>query len=69
MGSTATIRKFREDPLTVIDMLNLNLMDFKVAAYTWYLMQNRATAVVVGSTGAGKTTLLNALLTLTRINT
>jgi archaeal flagellar protein FlaI len=68
-GSTATIRKFREDPLTIIDMLNLNLMDYHIAAYTWYLMQNRATAVVVGSTGAGKTTLLNALLTLTRLNT
>ncbi len=68
-GSSATIRKFREDPLTIIDMLNLNLMDFKIAAYTWYLMQNRATAIVVGATGAGKTTLLNALVTLTRLNT
>jgi len=68
-GSSATIRKFREDPLTIIDMLNLNLMDFKMAAYIWYLMQNRATAIVVGATGAGKTTLLNALVTLTRLNT
>ena len=68
-GSSATIRKFREDPLTIIDMLNLNLMDFRIAAYTWYLMQNRATAIVVGATGAGKTTLLNALVTLTRLNT
>jgi archaeal flagellar protein FlaI len=68
-GSTATIRKFREDPLTIVDMLNLNLMDYKIAAYTWYLMQNRATAIVVGATGAGKTTLLNALVTLTRLNT
>jgi len=68
-GSTATIRKFREDPLTIIDMLNLNLLDYKMAAYTWYMMQNRATAIVVGSTGAGKTTLLNALVTLTRLNT
>jgi flagellar protein FlaI len=68
-GSSATIRKFREDPLTIVDMLNLNLLDHRMAAYTWYLMQNRATACVVGSTGAGKTTLLNALLTLTRLNT
>ncbi|MDA4118735.1 MAG: type II/IV secretion system ATPase subunit [Thaumarchaeota archaeon] len=68
-GSTSTIRKFREDPLTIIDMLNLHLLDHKMAAYAWYLMQNRATAIVVGSTGAGKTTLLNALLTLTRLTT
>jgi flagellar protein FlaI len=33
------------------------------------MMQNRATAVVVGATGAGKTTLLNAILTLTRLTT
>jgi flagellar protein FlaI len=68
-GSSATIRKFREDPMTIIDMLNLNLLDHKMAAYAWYLMQNRATAIVVGATGAGKTTLLNAILTLTRLNT
>lgn len=69
MGSSATIRKFREDPLTIIDMINLNLLDHTLAAYTWLLMQNRSTAIVVGATGAGKTTLLNAILTLTRLNT
>lgn len=68
LGSSATIRKFREDPLTIIDMLNLNLMNEKLAAFTWLMMQNRSTAIVVGATGAGKTTLLNALLTLTRLN-
>ena len=69
VGSSATIRKFKEDPLTIIDMLNLNLLDYKMAAYTWLLMQNRSTAIVVGATGAGKTSLLNAILTLTRLNT
>jgi flagellar protein FlaI len=69
LGSSATIRKFREDPLTIVDMLNLNLLDHRLAAYTWLLMQNRSTAIVVGATGAGKTTLLNAILTLTRLNT
>jgi len=68
MGSSATIRKFREDPLTIIDMINLNVVDHRLAAYVWLMMQNRATAIVVGATGAGKTTLLNALLTLTRLN-
>jgi flagellar protein FlaI len=68
-GSTATIRKFREDPLTIIDMLNLGVLDHRMAAYIWLMMQNRATGIVVGATGAGKTTLLNALITLTRLNT
>jgi flagellar protein FlaI len=68
MGSSATIRKFREDPITIIDMINMNVVDHRLAAYIWLMMQNRATAIVVGATGAGKTTLLNALLTLTRLN-
>ena len=68
-GSSATIRKFREDPMTIVDMLNLNLLDHHMAAYAWYMMANRATAIVVGATGAGKTTLLNAVLTLTRLTT
>jgi flagellar protein FlaI len=68
-GSSATIRKFREDPMTIVDMLNVNLLDHHMAAYAWYMMQNRATAIVVGATGAGKTTLLNAVLTLTRLTT
>lgn len=67
-GGTLTIRKFREDPLTIIDMMNYNVIDQNLAAYVWLLMENRATAIVAGSTGSGKTTLLNALLTLTRMN-
>ena len=64
-GSTLTIRKFREDPLTIIDLLNLDVVDHKIVAYAWLLMENKATAIVVGSTAAGKTTFLNALLTMT----
>jgi archaeal flagellar protein FlaI len=67
-GGTFTIRKFREDPITIIDMINMNVIDHNLAAYVWLLMENRATAIVAGATGSGKTTLLNALLTLTRMN-
>jgi len=67
-GGTFTIRKFREDPITIIDMINMNVIDHDLAAYVWLLMENRATAIVAGATGSGKTTLLNALLTLTRVN-
>ncbi|MDG6990958.1 MAG: type II/IV secretion system ATPase subunit, partial [Nitrososphaerota archaeon] len=44
------------------------VIDQRMAAYFWLLMENKATALVVGSTGSGKTTLLNALLTMTRTN-
>jgi flagellar protein FlaI len=67
-GGTMSIRKFREDPITIIDMLNLGVLDQTAAAYIWLLMENRSTAIVVGATGAGKTTMLNALLTLTPTN-
>ncbi|MDG6909852.1 MAG: type II/IV secretion system ATPase subunit [Nitrososphaerota archaeon] len=67
-GSTLTIRKFRTDPLTVTDLLNSRVIDQKMAAYFWLLMENKATSLIVGSTGSGKTTLLNALLTMTRTN-
>jgi type IV secretory pathway ATPase VirB11/archaellum biosynthesis ATPase len=64
-----TIRKFREDPLTVVDLLDSKVLDKRMAAYMWLMMENKATALMAGSTGSGKTTLLNALLTLTRANT
>ena len=67
-GGTLNIRRFREDPITIIDMLNFGVLDHRLAAYVWLMMENRETAMVVGSTGAGKTTLLNALLTLARTN-
>jgi archaeal flagellar protein FlaI len=67
-GGTFTIRKFREDPITIVDMMSMNVIDNNLAAYVWLLMENRATAIVAGATGSGKTTLLNALLTLTRMN-
>ena len=67
-GGTMSIRKFREDPITIIDMLDLGVLDTVAAAYFWLLMENKSTAIIVGSTGAGKTTTLNALLTLTPVN-
>jgi archaeal flagellar protein FlaI len=67
-GGTMSIRKFREDPITIVDMLNFGVLDHTAAAYVWFLMENRSTAIVVGATGSGKTTMMNALLTLTPTN-
>lgn len=66
MGSTINIRKFREDPITIIDMINFKTIDHTIAAYLWLMLENRASVVVVGATAAGKTTLMNALLTMVR---
>ncbi|MDA4118928.1 MAG: type II/IV secretion system ATPase subunit [Thaumarchaeota archaeon] len=67
-GGTLSIRKFKEDPITIIDMLNLGVLDHRAAAYMWFMMENRANTIVVGATGAGKTTMLNALLDLMKTN-
>jgi flagellar protein FlaI len=67
-GGTLSIRKFREDPITIIDMLNFGALDHKAAAYMWFMMENRANTIVIGATGSGKTTMLNALLDLMKTN-
>lgn len=63
-GSTFTIRKFREDPITIVDMVMGNTLSAEVAAYYWILMEHKRPGMVMGVTGSGKTTTLNALLTL-----
>lgn len=63
-GTSFTIRKFREDPFTMIDMIRSGTVDENIAAYFWLLMENKMSAMVVGSTGAGKTTSLNAICCL-----
>jgi len=65
-GSTFTIRKFTETPLTVVDLLNFGNMSPQLAAYFWLAMDYKLTTLVLGVTGAGKTTMLNALATLLR---
>lgn len=65
-GSTVTIRKFREDPFTIIDLLNFKTLSHEAAAYSWLLMEHNVSSIIVGSTASGKTTLLNSLVSLTR---
>ncbi|MEM2068220.1 MAG: type II/IV secretion system ATPase subunit [Nitrososphaerota archaeon] len=60
-GSTFTIRKFREKPFSIIELLQSNVLSPDLAAYFWILLENKANIMVAGATGSGKTTLLNAL--------
>jgi flagellar protein FlaI len=60
-GSTFTIRRFRIDPLTISDLIAFNTISAEMAAYLWYLIENRASVMVVGGVASGKTTLLNCL--------
>jgi len=60
-GTSFTIRKFREDPLTIIDLINNETISLEVAAYLWMLCENKFSSMIIGATGAGKTTALNAI--------
>jgi len=60
-GSTFTIRKFKEDPLTVIDLISWNTLSEEIAAFFWYALENNKSLLIAGGTASGKTTLLNSL--------
>jgi len=60
-GSTFTIRIFRRDPITIIDLIKTNTLSADIAAYLWYLAEKRLTMLVAGGTASGKTTTLNAM--------
>jgi archaeal flagellar protein FlaI len=65
-GTSFTIRKFKEDPLTIVDLIINETIDESIAAYLWMLMENKMSVMIVGPTGAGKTTALNAIACLVR---
>ena len=60
-GTSFTIRKFKDDPYTVIDLINFGSISLEIAAYLWMLVENKLSMIVIGSTGSGKTTILNAI--------
>jgi len=60
-GSTFTIRRFRVDPLTISDLITFKTLSAEMAAYFWYVIENRASVLVAGGVAAGKTTMLNCL--------
>jgi len=63
-GTSFTIRKFKEEPYTVIDLINLDTLDVNIVAYLWLLLEHKMSIVVLGPTASGKTTLLNAITSL-----
>jgi len=65
-GSTFTIRKFREDPITIIDLINFKTISPELGAYFWLMMEYKMSSLVIGVTGSGKTSTINALACLFR---
>ncbi|MEM2528651.1 MAG: type II/IV secretion system ATPase subunit [Ignisphaera sp.] len=65
-GSTFTIRKFSESPITIADMISFKTISPEMASYFWLAMDYKLTTLILGVTGSGKTSTLNALATLLR---
>ena len=60
-GTSFTIRKFKEDPYTVIDLIKFGTINYPIAAYLWMLVEAKMSFIIIGPTASGKTTLLNAI--------
>ena len=60
-GTSFTIRKFKEDPYTIIDLIDFGTIDLRVAAYLWLLVEAKQSFIIIGPTGSGKTTILNVI--------
>ena len=61
-GSSFTIRRFRSNPFTPIDLIRFKTMSVEMMAYLWIAIQYGSSAFVCGGTASGKTTTLNAIL-------
>jgi flagellar protein FlaI len=60
-GSTFTIRKFRSDPISPIEIMLLRTANSQMFAWLWVLIEFGRSLLISGGTAAGKTTLLNAV--------
>lgn len=64
-GATLTIRKFRKDPYSIVDLINMNTLTPECAGFLWMAVEGMgakpANILIAGGTGSGKTTLLNVL--------
>jgi flagellar protein FlaI len=60
-GHSFSIRRFREIPFTIVELLRRGVLEPGLAAILWIAVENKQGIVIYGPTGSGKTTLLNAL--------
>lgn len=60
-GPTFSIRRFRKNPFSPIDLMNFNTLSPDVLAYLWLLVEHQASLLVAGGVATGKTTFLNMI--------
>jgi flagellar protein FlaI len=60
-GSSFTIRKFKESPITPPDLIEFNTYSTAIVAYLWLAVENSKNIIFAGGTASGKTSSMNAL--------
>ncbi len=60
-GTSFTIRKFREDPFSPVELMENGTFSAESLAYFWLAIENNKSLLFVGGTASGKTTSLNAV--------
>src|SRR5208337_972791 len=60
-GSTFTIRKFKDEPITPTDLIEWHTFSPLAIAYIWLAVENGKSSIFAGGTASGKTTALNAI--------
>ncbi len=60
-GPTFSIRKFRKNPFSPIDMIEMKTVSEEMMAYLWIIIQHNVSILVSGGVSTGKTSFLNAL--------
>ncbi|MBW6470586.1 MAG: type II/IV secretion system ATPase subunit [Methanosarcinaceae archaeon] len=60
-GSTFTIRKFSDVPITPIDLIKWKTFSAESMAYLWLCIENNKSLIYAGGTASGKTSSLNAV--------
>jgi flagellar protein FlaI len=60
-GSSFTIRKFRAEPMTPLDLIRYGTYDAQTLAFLWLAIEHRKSLLVVGGTASGKTSMMNAV--------
>lgn len=60
-GPTFSIRKFRRNPFSPIDLINLKTVSSKMMSYLWFAVEHGASILICGGVASGKTSMLNCL--------